>query len=561
MTSLEKLTILYGRLSQEDSQKGKKQDDSNSIINQKLLLEKYAAEKGFTNCRFYSDDGYTGTNFNRPGWQEVMELIESGQVATLIVKDMSRLGREYLQVGQYTELIFPSYGVRFIAINDGVDSLYESTNDFTPFRNIMNEWYAKDCSKKGRSVVRLKAESGVRVASRPPFGYQKDPADPKKHIIPDPETAPILQYIFRLCVEGNGPTQIAKRLKAEKIPTPAAFYYRKHGKLIGGYEITDPYNWDQASVADLLENEAYLGHTVNLKYTTVSFKNKKRIQRPESEQLRFENTHEALIDQQTWDIVQDIRKHKRRRTNMEEQNIFSGLVYCADCGGTMVLHRAHTMDAVKNNFMCSTYKKKGKDVCTSHYFKEVDLAAILLDDIRRVTHFARQNEMLFAQHISQKHSKESRLEMIQLQKELGAMEKRQTELTMLFKRLYEDNVMGRIPDEQYRLLSQDYTKEQQEIKERQPVAQARLEELKSTATNIARFLDNARKYTEINELTSEILRTFIQRVEIGERSKKYSRNAMQEVRIYYRDIGLLDDMPEANNGEPTATEGYSEEVA
>ncbi len=561
MTSLEKLTILYGRLSQEDSQKGKKQDDSNSIINQKLLLEKYAAEKGFKNCRFYSDDGYTGTNFNRPGWQEVMELIESGQVGTLIVKDMSRLGREYLQVGQYTELIFPSYGVRFIAINDGVDSLYESTNDFTPFRNIMNEWYAKDCSKKGRSVVRLKAESGVRVASRPPFGYQKDPADPKKHIIPDPETAPILQYIFRLCVEGNGPTQIAKRLKAEKIPTPAAFYYRKHGKLIGGYEITDPYNWDQASVADLLENEAYLGHTVNLKYTTVSFKNKKRIQRPESEQLRFENTHEALIDQQTWDIVQDIRKHKRRRTNMEEQNIFSGLVYCADCGGTMVLHRAHTMDAVKNNFMCSTYKKKGKDVCTSHYFKEVDLAAILLDDIRRVTHFARQNEMLFAQHISQKHSKESRLEMIQLQKELGVMEKRQAELTMLFKRLYEDNVMGRIPDEQYRILSQDYTKEQQEIKERQPVAQARLEELKSAATNIARFLENARKYTEINELTSEILHTFIQRVEIGERAKKYSRNAMQEVRIYYRDIGLLDDMPEANNGELKIAESCSEEVA
>ncbi len=561
MTSLEKLTIFYGRLSQEDSQKGKKQDDSNSIINQKLLLEKYAAEKGFKNCRFYSDDGYTGTNFNRPGWQEVMELIESGQVETLIVKDMSRLGREYLQVGQYTELIFPSYGVRFIAINDGVDSLYESTNDFTPFRNIMNEWYAKDCSKKGRSVVRLKAESGVRVASRPPFGYQKDPADPKKHIIPDPETVPILQYIFRLCVEGNGPTQIAKRLKAEKIPTPAAFYYRKHGKLIGGYEITDPYNWDQASVADLLENEAYLGHTVNLKYTTVSFKNKKRIQRPESEQLRFENTHEALIDQQTWDIVQDIRKHKRRRTNMEEQNIFSGLVYCADCGGTMVLHRAHTMDAVKNNFMCSTYKKKGKDVCTSHYFKEVDLAAILLDDIRRVTHFARQNEMLFAQHISQKHSKESRLEMIQLQKELGTMEKRQAELTMLFKRLYEDNVMGRIPDEQYRLLSQDYTKEQQEIKERQPIAQARLEELKSAATNIARFLDNAKKYTEINELTSEILRTFIQRVEIGERAKKYSRNAMQEVRIYYRDIGLLDDMPKANNGEPSTAESYSEEVA
>ena len=551
MTSLEKFTILYGRLSQEDSQKGNRQDDSNSIQNQRLLLEKYAAEKGFTNTKFLYDDGYTGTNFNRPGWQEVMELMEAGMVETLIVKDMSRLGREYLQVGQYTELIFPSYGVRFIAVNDGVDSLYESTNDFTPFRNIMNEFYAKDCSKKGRSVVRLKAETGARIASRPPFGYQKDPADPKRHIIPDEETAPIAQYIFRLCVEGNGPTQIAKRLKAEKVPTPAAFYYRKHGVVIGGYEITDPYAWVARTVSDILENEAYLGHTVNLKSTTVSFKNKKKIQRPESEQLRFENTHEALIDQQTWDIVQDIRKHKRRRANMAEQNIFSGLVYCADCGSTMVLHRAHTMDAVKNNFMCSTYKKKGKDVCSGHYIREVELAAILLDDIRRVTHFARQNEMLFAKHISQKQSKESQKEIAQLQREVDALSRRQAELTALFKRLYEDNVLGRIPDEQYRILSQGYTEEQKQIRERLPVAEARLEELKSTATNVARFIENAKKYSQIDELTSEILRTFIQKVTIGERSKKHSRNAVQEIKIYYRDVGLLDDAPEADASEAT----------
>ena len=549
MTSLEKFTILYGRLSQEDSQKGNRQDDSNSIQNQRLLLEKYAAEKGFTNTKFLYDDGYTGTNFNRPGWQEVMELMEGGLVETLIVKDMSRLGREYLQVGQYTELIFPSYGVRFIAVNDGVDSLYESTNDFTPFRNIMNEFYAKDCSKKGRSVVRLKAETGARVASRPPFGYQKDPADPKRHIIPDEETAPIAQYIFRLCVEGNGPTQIAKRLKAEKVPTPAAFYYRKHGMVIGGYEITDPYAWVARTVSDILENEAYLGHTVNLKSTTVSFKNKKKIQRPESEQLRFENTHEALIDQQTWDIVQDIRKHKRRRANMAEQNIFSGLVYCADCGGTMVLHRAHTMDAVKNNFMCSTYKKKGKDVCSGHYIREVELAAILLDDIRRVTHFARRNEMLFAKHISQKQSKEAQKEIAQLQREVDTLNRRQAELTALFKRLYEDNVLGRIPDEQYRILSQGYTEEQKQLRERLPVAEARLEELKSTATNVARFIENAKKYSQIDELTSEILRTFIQKVTIGERSKKHSRNAVQEIKIYYRDVGLLDDAPEADAAE------------
>ena len=212
MAGNEKYTILYGRLSQEDTQKANKTDDSNSIQNQKLLLEKYAAEKGFTNTLFLYDDGYSGTNFNRPGWQQVMELMENGQVETLIVKDMSRLGREYLQVGQYTELIFPSYGMRFIAVNDGVDSLYESTNDFTPFRNLMNEFYAKDCSKKGRSVVRLKAETGARVASKARYGYMKDPADPKRHMIPDPETAPVVRYIFDLCVSGKGPSQIAKQL-------------------------------------------------------------------------------------------------------------------------------------------------------------------------------------------------------------------------------------------------------------------------------------------------------------------------------------------------------------
>lgn len=473
-----------------------------------------------------------------------MELMENGQVETLIVKDMSRLGREYLQVGQYTELIFPSYGVRFIAVNDGVDSLYESTNDFTPFRNLMNEFYAKDCSKKGRSVVRLKAETGARVSSRPRYGYMKDPADPKRHMVPDPETAPVVRYIFDLCVSGKGPAQIAKQLKKDKIPTPGYSYYQKHGVELTGVDITQPYNWSTNTVAGILEDETYLGHTINLKSTTLSFKNKKRIERPETEQLRFENTHEALVTEQTWEIVQDIRKHKRRRANMAEQNIFSGLVYCLDCGGTMVLHRAHTMDAVKNNFMCSTYKKKGKDVCSGHYIREQELSAILLDDIRRVTHFARQNELRFAEHIRKKQGKEAQQEIAVLQKKIDTMQKRQAELTKLFKRLYEDSVLGRIPDEQYRILSQEYTAEQKEIQEQLPAMEVRLQELKDSSSNIARFIENAKRYSEIPELTAEILRIFIKRVEVGERAEKYSRTAPQEVRIYYRDIGLVDELPE-----------------
>ena len=544
MASQEKYTILYGRLSQEDMQKTNRKDDSNSIQNQRLLLEKYAADHGFENTRFIYDDGYSGTNFNRPGWQEFLKLMDAGKVETLIVKDMSRLGREYLQVGQYTELIFPSNGIRFIAVNDGVDSLYESTNDFTPFRNIMNEFYAKDCSKKGRSVVRLKAETGARIASRPCYGYMKDPADPKRHIIPDPDSAWVVKHIFQLCVEGKGPTQIAKQLTREKIFSPVSFYYEKYGVELTGESPAEPYKWSAQTVARILEDETYLGHTVNLKTTTLSYKNKKTIQRPESERLRFENTHEPLIDRQTWEIVQSIRQHKRRRANFAEQNIFSGLVYCMDCGGTMVLHRAHTMDAVKNNFMCSTYKKKGKDVCSAHYIRELDLYAIVLDDLRRVTHFARQNQRRFAEYIGMKMGKEAVKEISLLQKKLDAMTRRRGELSALFKRLYEDSVLGRIPDEQYRLLSQDYMAEQKAIDEELPQLTEALQNLKDSSTNIDRFLENARKYTEIPELTAEILHTFIERIEVGEREERYSRTAPQEIRIVYRDIGLIDELPE-----------------
>ena len=299
-----------------------------------------------------------------------MELVESEQVATIIVKDMSRLGREYLQVGQYTELVFPSHGIRFIAVNDGVDSLCESTNDFTPFRNIINEFYAKDCSKKGRSAARVKAETGARVGSRPPYGYQKDPDDPKRHIIPDPDTAPVVQRIFALCASGSGPSQIAKQLTSEKVPTPAYSYYVKYGVELGGMNVDEPYRWNGPVVSRILENEVYLGNTVNLKYTTISFKNKKKIERPESEQLRFEHTHEALVDKETWEIVREIRAHKRRRTNMDEQDMFSGLVYCMDCGSTMTLSRAHTMKKSQYNFTCQNHRKNGKNVCSSHYICE-----------------------------------------------------------------------------------------------------------------------------------------------------------------------------------------------
>lgn len=530
----QKYTILYGRLSQEDERDG----ESNSIQNQRLMLEKYAADNGFENILFLSDDGYSGTNFDRPGWNEVMMLVENGKVATIIVKDMSRLGRNYLLVGHYTEMVFPSNGIRFIAINDSVDSLY-GDNDFTPFKNLFNDFYAKDTSKKIRAVKKAQAERGERVATRAPYGYKKDENDPKKKIVLDEDTAPIVQRIFNLCVGGKGPSQIAKLLKNEKVLTPGNYYYSKTGALLSNVDVTRPYNWCQKTVAGILEDEVYLGHTISLKSTTVSYKNKKRIYRPESEQLRFENTHEPLVTKETWDIVQDIRTHKRRRANMAEQNMFSGLVHCADCGGTMVLHRAHTMVAVKNNFMCSTYKKFGKEECSGHYLREIHLAAIVLDDLLRVTHFARQQEALFIQYINRKNNTETRREIERLQRELELMRRRDTELSALFKRLYEDNVLGKVTNEQFRMLSGDYNAEQKNLKERIPKAAERIEELQNSIANVTRFIDKAKRYTEINELSGELLNLFIEKIEIGERAERYSRTSEQKVIIHYRDIGVI----------------------
>ncbi len=530
----QKHTILYGRLSQEDERDG----ESNSIQNQRLMLEKYAADNGFENILFLSDDGYSGTNFNRPAWKEVMKLVESDQVATIIVKDMSRLGRDYLLVGQYTEMIFPSYSVRFIAVNNNVDSLY-GDNDFTPFVNLFNDFYAKDTSRKIRAVVKSKAERGDRVSTRAPYGYKKDENNPKSKIVPDEDVVPVVQRIFSLCAGGNGPTQIAKILKSEQILTPAHYYFSKYGVMPGSVEVAAPYDWHSKTVAKILESEVYLGHTINLRYTTLSYKNKKRIERPESEHLRFENTHEPLITKEIWDIVQDIREHKRRRTNMEEQDMFSGLVRCIDCGEVMTLHRAHTMDAVKNNFMCSTYRKRGKEKCSGHYLREVHLAAIILDDLLRVTHFARQQEALFIQYINRKNNAETRREIERLQRELEVMRRRDAELSTLFKRLYEDNVLGKVTNEQFRMLSGDYNAEQKNVKERIPKVAERIEELQNSIANVTRFIDKAKRYTEITELSAELLNVFIEKIEVGERAERYSRTAEQEIVIHYRDIGVI----------------------
>ena len=487
-------------------------------------------------------------------------MIERDEVRTLIVKDLSRLGREYLQVGQYTEIYLPQKGVRFIAVNDGVDSLVESSSDFNPIRNWANELHAKDTSKKVRAVKKLQAERGERLGGRPPYGYKKHDAD-SKAIVPDEDTTPVVRQIFSLCASGKGPNQIARILREGEVLTPGHYTYRKCGIAHPEMSMDHPYSWSATTIRDMLQNPVYLGHTLGLQTTTLSYKNKKEIHRPESEQVLVKNTHEAIISQELWDIVQSVRQHKRRAPkHMEEPNIFSGVVFCADCGKPLTLHRASTMKQVDFNFKCSTYNKRGKTTCTAHHIRECELKAIVLDDLRRVTHFARMKERQFAAYINQKNSVELRREMNALQKELDAMKKRSGELSALFKRLYEDNVLGRVTNEQFRMLSSDYNVEQKHLEDAIPHKEMRLEKLRASAANVDAFIDKAKRYTAIDELTPDLLRLFIQRIEVGERSKKYSRGATQSIRIIYRDVGVVDNAMEPGEEQPRIAQPISEAV-
>ena len=358
------------------------------------------------------------------------------------------------------------------------------------------------------------------------------------------EAAAVVKRIFAMCAGGMGPAQIAKQLKKECIYSPSMYAYTKFGTSHSGLNAERPYNWTGDMVADMLQNMVYLGHTVNLRYSTKSYKDKKRCERPKSEWLIFENTHEELVDQETWDIVQEVRSHKRRRTNMDEQNMFSGLVYCADCGKPMVLHRAHTMKPEQNHFTCRTYKKDGAEVCSAHYIREVALKEIVLETIRRATEFARSDPERFAAYIQQKQSTEVAKEIRGLERELSTMRKRDGELDVVFKRMYEDSALGRVSNEQFRLLSEAYSKEKAQLAEAIPATEERLEKLRSSMANAKNFIAKARKFTDMTELTPELLRTFVAKIIVYEKEVKYSKHAPQKIHICFRDFNLneTDDM-------------------
>ena len=529
-TQDEGITALYERLSQEDKLEG----ESNSIANQKKILERYCREHGITAYRHYDeDDGYSGTNFNRPGFQRMLADIKAGKIKRVIVKDMSRFGRDYLQVGFYTDMLFPDFGVHFIAVNDGVDST-RGENEFTAIRNVLNEMYARDTSKKIRATWQSKGKSGEHLTTIPPYGYMKDPDNKKKWII-DEEAAAVVQQIFALCVSGMGPTQIAKWLEKHEIYNPTAYSQAK-GRPVTNKPTANPYKWTNETVSRTLERIEYLGHTVNFKTRKQSYKSKKKLWNDPSEWVIFENTQPPIVEESVFLIVQNIRRSRRRPTKMGDMGIFSGLLYCAECGGKMYQCRATNFTEEQKYFICSTYRK-GKDLCTTHSIKNVVLHEIVLRNLREAIEYVTQYEAEFIQEAADSRLRERDAEFSRKRETLSRAESRIAELDNLFKHLYEDNVTGKLSDERFIKMSRDYELEQENLKSMAEVLREEIKQQEKQKTNVKAFISVVKKYTDMQELDASILREFIDHIEVSHTDKK---SKTREITIVYNFIGAFD---------------------
>ena len=533
-TTQQLITALYPRLSHEDELQG----ESNSISNQKRILETYAKQNGFSNLRWYTDDGYSGANFQRPGFQAMLAVIVAGKVGTVIVKDMSRLGRNYLQVGMYTEMIFPQKGVRFIAINDGVDSA-QGENDFAPLRNIFNEWLVRDTSKKIKAVKRSKGMSGKPITSKPVYGYLMDEDE---NFIIDEEAAPVVRQIYSLCLAGNGPTKIARMLTEQQIPTPGTLEYRRTGstrRYHPGYEC----KWATNTVVHLLENREYTGCLVNFKTEKPSYKLKHSIENPPEKQAVFENHHEPIIDRETWERVQELRKQRKRPNRYDEVGLFSGILFCADCGSVMYQQRYQTDKRKQDCYICGSYKKRTAD-CTAHFIRTDLLTAGVLSNLRKVTSYAAKHEARFMKLLIEQNEDGDRRRNAAKKKELEAAEKRIAELSAIFKRLYEDSVTGRISDERFTELSADYEAEQKELKERAARLREELSKAQEATANAEKFMNVVRRHTTIEELTPTLLREFVEKIVVHESvaldGKRRGKLRRQEIEIYYSFVGKVE---------------------
>ena len=531
------VTALYARLSKDDDLVG----DSNSIVHQKEILAKYAKEHGFVNCEFYVDDGFSGTNFNRPDFQRLMADAEEGRISTVIVKDMSRFGRDYIMVGYYTEIYFSNLDIRFIAINDNVDSSIQTENDLTPFKNVFNEWYAKDTSKKIRAVFKAKGNSGKHLTTNPPFGYKKDPNDKDKWIIDD-EAAATVRRIFQMYVDGYRISEIGHKLTEEKVETPILYYMNRGIKTNARSEY--PEIWDLMSIKYILSQTAYAGHTVNFQTAVKSYKTKKQVNLPRNQWVIFRNTQEAIIDEKTFETVQQMRKAKRARTKYNEPNMFSGLLYCADCGNHLTIQRV-ARNRKMDNFSCATYRKKKKGLCSCHRILVSDLETIVKNDLQKVCEYVFLHEKEFTDDYLSGSKRETVKFQSKTKADLKRLSERQEEIGKIIRKLYEDNVSGRITDERFDFLAKSYEDEGNDLKQKTIELQNALASSVQDEEKLSKFLKVVKTYTEITELTPEILNSFIEKIYIGE-TEKYDGRKMQEVEIIYKFVGAI-NLPQYNS--------------
>ena len=528
-----KITALYCRLSQDDGREG----ESNSISNQKEILAQYARANGFHNTRFFVDDGISGTTFDRPDFQRMQRMIENGEIGTVIVKDLSRFGRNYLDVGKYVEIKYPSLGVRFIAIQENVDTLKNIGTEMMPFNNIFNEWYAAQTSKKIRAVWKSKADKGERVSSAVPYGYKKSEDDPTQWIVDEP-AARVVRRIFELCIEGLGPMKIARRLEDEEILTPTAYLIANGRKAKNKISARSEYAWGTSSIEHILENRQYTGCTVNFKSSIISYKVHKKVINPEDEWQIIPNTQEAIIDEDTFNRVQELRENRRRNTATGRESLFSGLLYCADCKSKLYFCAAKSVKENQEFHRCSAYKEN-RGTCSIHFIREVVLRETMLELVRRVALFIQQYEAVFLYMYSKKHNLTKAADMRNMKAEIERNKRRIAEIDTMIEGLYEANVLGKINDERFSKMMGKYETQQKMLVEETKKLERALEQAEQDKVDLRVFLETIRKCTDIKELTPALVNRLIQRIEVHNSEKVNGRKRVK-LDVHFTAAGLID---------------------
>ena len=564
MNRQQKITALYERLSRDDEQQG----ESNSITNQKKILEDFAGRNDFVNLRHFSDDGVSGTTFERRGFKEMIAEVEAGNVGTIIVKDMSRLGRDYLQVGYYTEVFFRQKSVRFIAVSNNIDSANGESGEFAPFLNIMAEWYARDASRKQKAVYQSKGQNGKRTTNGCIYGYLKDPNDKTKWVV-DPEAAAIVQRIFTMSAEGKGPHIIACALEADGIEIPGVYLAKLGVGTRKTAVVKHPCRWSGSTVSSILKKPEYMGHTVNFRTTKESFKDKKQTHIPQEDWVVFENTHEAIIEPSIWQTAQRSRTVTRRTDTTGEANPLTGLLYCSDCGQRLFNHRRGPIEAIskatgkvtrksaRSDYYCPTYSQsvgRGESAdCTIHFISTPTANNLILEAIRRTTKYARDNEAEFMQTIREASAIRQADTAKAHKRQIAKNEKRITELDLLFRKTYEDFAAGRLSEKRFELLSGVYETEQADLERQTEALRAELTQFDSDSVRADKFMELAKRYTDFSELTPVMLHEFIEKVVVYEADRS-SGKRVQRVEIFLNYIGhfivpedytdkIVEDMP------------------